>query len=83
MHETIKFYDGTLHAIGQLALITPNVLIKMAVFVDFALFFKNDRRSVAVRYARDVGVEISDKYGLPSVFGNKRIFGKISYFFLN
>ena len=53
MHETIKFYDGTLHAIGQLALITPNVLIKMAVFVDFALFF------------------------------NKRIFGKISYFFLN
>jgi hypothetical protein len=36
-----------------------------------------------VGYARVVGVEISGKYGLHTVFGNKRIFGKNSYFFLN
>jgi hypothetical protein len=32
--------DGTLRAVGKLALKTPNVFIKMAFFVDFAVFFR-------------------------------------------
>ena len=41
MHETIKIYVTIRFALSEkLALKTPNVLIKMALFVDFALFFR-------------------------------------------
>ena len=41
MHEMIKFYDTVRFALPEkLALKTPNVLIKMAFFDDFAVYFR-------------------------------------------
>jgi hypothetical protein len=41
MHETIKFYITVRFAVSEkLALKTANVLIKMAFFVYFAVFFR-------------------------------------------
>ena len=64
MHEAIKFYDTVRFALSEkLALKTPNVLIKMAFFVDFALFFRTI--DGLLRYG---ALENSDKNGLPTVF---------------
>ena len=49
----------------------------MAFFVDFALFFQNDRRPVAVWYR---ALKKSEKFGLPILYGSS---GKLKNLSIN
>jgi hypothetical protein len=63
MHETIKFYVKIRFALSEkLGLKTPNVMIKTAFFVDFALFFRTI--DSLLRYG---ALENLDKNGHPTV----------------
>jgi hypothetical protein len=73
MHETIKFYVTVRFALSEkIALKTPKVLIKMAFFVDFVLFFRtidgllryDTVRCGTIRYGT---LENSDQNGLPII----------------
>ena len=66
MHETIKFYVTVRFALSdKLALKTPNVLIKIAFFVEIAVFFRTI--DGLLRYGT---LENSDKNGLPIVYND-------------
>jgi hypothetical protein len=68
MHETLKFDVTVRFALSEkLALKTSNVLIKMAFFVDFALFLRTIDGLLRYGTVRYETLENWDKNGLPTV----------------